>query len=322
MNEPIEAEIVEERSAPLAVRPEAAAAVWTPSFAVAVDDAIERKKQKRRFFEGVMDEGVHYGVIPGTKSKPTLLKSGAEMLLANMGLAAELSDAEPPIRDYDGAGAGAGEGLIVYRRICRIYKQTGAREGERMKIAQAEGSCSSRESKYRWRDDKPACPHCGKPLFKSKDSGWFCWRKKDGCGGQFAETAVKSVGKIPNPDLADIENTILKMADKRALVAATLIATGCSDIFTQDVEDMGAASPEPAEEHPPAQAHDPVQADPEREKLLALLRDPRLTPSEIDGAIFDVTGSSERSSITREFRPMVVRKLEAMLAALTAERPL
>ena len=32
-------------------------------------------------------------------------------------------------------------------------------------------------------------------------------------------------------------NTIQKMAQKRALVAATLIATSASEFFTQDVED-------------------------------------------------------------------------------------
>lgn len=37
---------------------------------------------------------------------------------------------------------------------------------------------------------------------------------------------------------ADLDNTILKMACKRALVAATLNATACSDTFSQDLEDM------------------------------------------------------------------------------------
>ena len=43
---------------------------------------------------------------------------------------------------------------------------------------------------------------------------------------------------MKNPDVADLVNTILKMADKRALVAATLIATGMSEYFTQDIEDF------------------------------------------------------------------------------------
>jgi hypothetical protein len=46
--------------------------------------------------------------------------------------------------------------------------------------------------------------------------------------------------RIPNPDVADLINTIQKMAQKRALVAATLIATAASEFFTQDVEDAAA----------------------------------------------------------------------------------
>jgi hypothetical protein len=40
----------------------------------------------------------------------------------------------------------------------------------------------------------------------------------------------------PNP--ADVANTVLKMAKKRALVDAVLTVLGASDIFTQDIEDM------------------------------------------------------------------------------------
>ena len=42
-------------------------------------------------------------------------------------------------------------------------------------------------------------------------------------------------------------NTVLKMADKRALVAAVLNGTGASDVFTQDVEDVGAAAADKSE---------------------------------------------------------------------------
>ena len=43
--------------------------------------------------------------------------------------------------------------------------------------------------------------------------------------------------RILNQEVADLINTIQKMAQKRALVAATLIATSASEFFTQDVED-------------------------------------------------------------------------------------
>lgn len=42
-----------------------------------------------------------------------------------------------------------------------------------------------------------------------------------------------------NTDIADTYNTVLKMAKKRAFVDGILSATAASDIFTQDIEDMG-----------------------------------------------------------------------------------
>ena len=48
----------------------------------------------------------------------------------------------------------------------------------------------------------------------------------------------QQTGRVPNPDTADQVNTILKMAEKRALIAATLIAVNASDYFTQDIEDL------------------------------------------------------------------------------------
>lgn len=44
--------------------------------------------------------------------------------------------------------------------------------------------------------------------------------------------------KYARQSAPDIDNTILKMARKRALIDAVLDATGASSIFTQDVEDM------------------------------------------------------------------------------------
>jgi hypothetical protein len=229
----------------LALRENAAVATWTPSFAVGVDEAVAAVEAKREFFSRVMREDEHYGKIPGTgdKAKPTLLKPGAELLLANMGLRPELVDADAPTIDYGEPGR---EGMIRYRRACIIYRQTGPSLEDRIVIARAEGSCASRETKYRWRDAQRVCPECGKPAIiagkKEYGGGFLCFKKKGGCGAKFGDDDVKitgqRIGREPNPDLADIENTILKMADKRALVAATLLATGCSDMFTQDMEDF------------------------------------------------------------------------------------
>lgn len=51
-------------------------------------------------------------------------------------------------------------------------------------------------------------------------------------------------GRYRNHDAFSLDNTILKMAKKRAMVDATLTATRASGIFTQDVEDIGASDDE------------------------------------------------------------------------------
>jgi hypothetical protein len=48
--------------------------------------------------------------------------------------------------------------------------------------------------------------------------------------------------QIENPDPADLQNTLIKMANKRAFVDAVLKATGASRMFTQDMEDFGATT--------------------------------------------------------------------------------
>jgi hypothetical protein len=251
VNDPIPATMPDpEPRAALAVAPATPPPVlWTPTFALAVDEMVKRKEAKHEFFLRVMDRGVHFGVIPGTGDKPTLLKPGAEMLLANMGLQPSFFDAtDSPEVDILGT-AHKGEPYIKYRRICIIYRQLGARVDDRMIVAQAEGSCSSWETKYRYRNAEKVCPNCGggfikKSKFDNKE--WYCYAKIGGCGATFPpdDTRIvdQVVGKVPNPDVCELENTVLKMADKRALVAATLLATGCSDIFTQDVEDFAGGS--------------------------------------------------------------------------------
>jgi hypothetical protein len=43
---------------------------------------------------------------------------------------------------------------------------------------------------------------------------------------------------VPNSEPYDLVNTLQKMAQKRALVAAVLITTNASEFYTQDIEDM------------------------------------------------------------------------------------
>lgn len=208
--------------------------------------------------QAVMQEGYHFGVIPGTGDKPTLLKPGAEKLTMTFRLAPSLHVA---MRDL-------GNSHREYEVRCVLtHIPTGAVYGEGI------GVCSTLESKYRYRNAERTCPHCGKAtIIKGRaeyGGGWLCFAKKGGCGEKFAEDdqaiTGQGVGKVENPDPADQWNTVVKMAKKRALIDATLTATAASDIFTQDLDEMAEneaasrplkteAKPEPQQQRPAQQA--------------------------------------------------------------------
>src|SRR5207244_3788998 len=106
-----------------------------------------------------------------------------------------------------------------------------------------QGLCSTRESKYAYRNAQAKCPEClAATIFKSKyKPEFYCWKKKGGCGATFGlddgRITGQETGRVENENLPDTYNTVLKMACKRALVAAVLNGTAASDIFTQDLDD-------------------------------------------------------------------------------------
>lgn len=203
---------------------------------VTVHNALLAYQAKKDLIDGIMKAGVDFGIIPGT-TKNTLLKAGAEKATSFFGLSARFKDAQV-VEDFTGKDHD-GEPFFFYRRTCELWR------GDQL-IAAVDGSCNSFEKKYRYRNADRVCPSCGKnTIIKGKaeyGGGFICFAKKGGCGAKFADNAPEIInqetGQIKNPDVADLANTILKMADKRALVAATLIATGLSEYFTQDVEDF------------------------------------------------------------------------------------
>lgn len=199
-----------------------------------LDVALERRNDLVKFVQAIMVEGKDFGAIPGTGDKPTLFKPGAEKLTTFFGLTPRFVD-ETVIENF----VDPDRPFFYYRRKCQLWK------GDVM-VAEASGSCNSREKKYRWRTASRVCPTCGKEaIIKGKaeyGGGFVCWNKKGGCGAKFPDDAPEIVnqpeGQVENPDIYDLGNTILKMADKRALVATTLLAVNASEFFTQDLEDM------------------------------------------------------------------------------------
>lgn len=198
-------------------------------------EAKQRYELFKSFVGGVLVKGRDYGEVPGT-TKPTLLKPGAEKLGAFFGLRPTFLIQES-VNDW--TGKDHGEPFFFREYKCQLFKN-----GEL--VGEGVGSCNSWEKKYRYRSSERVCPQCGKPtIIKGKQEyggGFICFAKKGGCGAKFADNAPEiinqEVGQVPNKDVADQVNTIDKMAQKRALVAAILIATNASDYFTQDMEDF------------------------------------------------------------------------------------
>lgn len=181
-----------------------------------------------------MKDGEHYGRIPGCGDKPTLLKAGAEKLCLTFRLAPT----------YEVQQDNHEHGHREYRIQCSLKSvNTGAFLGEGV------GICSTMEAKYRFRSgsteatDRPVPrvywdlrqedPAKAQELLGGKG---FSPKKVGGQGWMIA----KGGEKVENDNPADVYNTVLKMAKKRALVDAVLTATAASDMFTQDLEDISA----------------------------------------------------------------------------------
>ncbi len=97
----------------------------------------------------------------------------------------------------------------------------------------------------------------------------------------------------------EIRNTILKMSEKRAFVSAILMATGASDIFTQDIEDF----PELVEGHViqsgPAQRTVDVSAAP--------LARPSPPPSSVERIPRPIAGSNPGHGLTSKQEAWLMR---------------
>ena len=190
-----------------------------------------------------MEKGIDYGTVPGT-SKPTLLKAGAEKLGVLFRLDPEFKTEKRMEPD----------GHLTVETYCTLYHQpTG------MRLGGASALCTSKETKYAYRKGKRACPQpkCGKETIakgaEKYGGGWFCSKRDGGCGTNFkdGDPAIVNqvVGNVPNENIADVFNTVVRIAEKRALVAATRMVTGASAIFDEEPDeptaDDSTRNPEP-----------------------------------------------------------------------------
>lgn len=177
---------------------------------MSVADVLRHVSAVQEVMRAVMKEDVHYGKIPGT-DKPALFKQGAEVLC----MAFRIGD-RYRIEDLSTAD------VAKYRLTCVGFHQPTGNE-----LGEGVGECSSAEEKYRWRkavcdEEFDATPENMRRVKYARKTGGFY--------------TVKQV----RTEAADVANTILKMASKRAKVAMTINATAAGDMFSQDLEDLDA----------------------------------------------------------------------------------
>jgi hypothetical protein len=199
---------------------------------LSVDEIVRKVEKVREVADRVMKEDVHYGTIPGT-NKPTLYKPGAEILGLTFMMAPKYEGERQPID----LGGGHREYIIrcdMYHKVTERFLGSGI------------GSCSTMESKYRFRPGPVVST--GRPVPKE----YWDYRKSDPkkaqelIGGKGYLTKkiegnweiVQAGEVVENPNIADTYNTVLKIGGKRAYIDATLKATAASEVYTQDLEDM------------------------------------------------------------------------------------
>ena len=176
-----------------------------------VDQLITNIKKVDDVYNKIMKKDTHYGVIQGCGDKPALLKAGAEKLTQLFMLSPRLTIDEKDL----------GNGHREYNFKVELYhRHTNEFWGEGNAV------CSTMESKFRYRYD---FKNTGKPVPQEY------WENRDSAllgGSQYSTKKIDgkwmicTKEKIENPDIADTYNTVKKIGKKRALVDATITATG------------------------------------------------------------------------------------------------
>lgn len=161
--------------------------------------------QMQSVVQKTLKQGHDFGEVPGT-SKPTLLKPGGEKICMLFGLNPEYEFLQTT-EDYD-------KEFFSYNIRCTLF-----RNGQ--PVAQGVGSCNSKEKKYRYIN------------VDTIPDNYM------GASESFTDKYGRTKYKINNPDICSLVNTILKMAKKRAFIDAVLQVASLSEVFTQDLEDMG-----------------------------------------------------------------------------------
>lgn len=199
----------------------------------------ERDSFVREVIHTFFRQGVHYGVpFPNAKDadgKPILMlyKDGADWFASAFGVRPHYTQlrciedrtATPPI--------------IAYEYKCElILIATGQIVGD------AVGFCTSEEEGYKYRNAGYKCPNCDQETIMrsgfvdqgEQEKGWYCNKKKGGCGAKYAFRAAEIMnqskpGRSLNLETPAQSHNILSKAEKRAFVLAMRTTFGLNVYF-------------------------------------------------------------------------------------------
>lgn len=174
---------------------------------LSASEVVQHAMVVQEVMRAVMKPGIHFGEIPGT-DKPSLFQPGADKLCMTFRIAPEFA-----IEDLSTVDS------VRYRVTCRgVHQLSGVTLGSCV------GEASSNEEKYKWRRAVNDKEFNETPASMRRIKFGKTWE-------------TKQVRTEP----ADVANTVLKMAEKRAKIGMVLNVTAASDMFGQDLEDLDAA---------------------------------------------------------------------------------
>ena len=180
----------------------------TQALALSMHDfeiSLENARLLAQMMREHMKEGVHYGRFQ-RDGKPSLWDPGASLICSAFGVHPQYRVLEHREDDETGHFRYVIEVTLVHHATGRA-------------VAAGVGAASTREVKYafRWVPEDEVPP----------------WLDIDNLRSRLVKDNI--LYRVPNPEVQDLDNTILKIAAKRAEVDATLKLPGCSELFTQDI---------------------------------------------------------------------------------------
>ena len=201
---------------------------YTPQMLMPVarpNEAIEAHKAAVSFIQEALESGKDFGKIPGTDDKMNLLKPGAERLAGGYGLRPTYDIAQVEV-DHER------ENTFELTKWVKRQKPDRATETA-MKEAKT-GRNKKVGDGWVWQESETE---------HGKSFGLYryviickLWRGETQVGEGIGSCSSMETKYIRSP--RDYENTVIKMAKKRAFVDAILTTLGLSDRFTQDAEDV------------------------------------------------------------------------------------